>query len=49
MNVSLTRELEELVNEKVKTGLYQTASEASRGPTRLSPRYDVTPPNPPVD
>jgi hypothetical protein len=25
MNVSLTPELEELTNEKVKTGLYQTA------------------------
>jgi len=27
MNVSLTVELEELVSKKVKTGLYQTASE----------------------
>ena len=34
MNVSLTPELERLVNEKVDSGLYQTASEvvAPRGP-----------------
>jgi len=29
MNVSLTPELERLVNEKVESGLYQTASEVS--------------------
>ena len=30
MNVSLTPELERLVNEKVDSGLYQTASEVVR-------------------
>ena len=35
MNVSLTRELEELVNEKVRSGLYQTASEVVREALRL--------------
>ena len=35
MNVSLTPELERLVNEKVKTGLYQTASEVVREALRL--------------
>jgi putative addiction module CopG family antidote len=30
MNVSLTRELELLVNSKVKNGMYQTASEVIR-------------------
>ena len=30
MNVSLTPELERLVNEKVESGLYQTASEVVR-------------------
>ena len=35
MNVSLTPELEELVNEKVRSGLYQTASEVVREALRL--------------
>lgn len=35
MNISLTPELEELVNGKVKTGLYQTASEVIREGLRL--------------
>jgi len=35
MNVSLTPELEKLVNEKVKSGLYQTASEVVREALRL--------------
>lgn len=35
MNVSLTPELEQLVNDKVKTGLYQTASEVIREGLRL--------------
>ena len=35
MNVSLTRELEDLVNEKVRSGLYQTASEVVREALRL--------------
>ncbi len=35
MNVSLTRELEHLVSSKVKTGLYQTASEVIREGLRL--------------
>ena len=35
MNVSLTPELEKLVNEKLKTGMYQTASEVVREGLRL--------------
>jgi antitoxin ParD1/3/4 len=35
MNVSLTPELEQLVNEKVKSGFYQTASEVVREALRL--------------
>ena len=35
MNVSLTPELEQLVNEKVGSGLYQTASEVVREALRL--------------
>jgi antitoxin ParD1/3/4 len=35
MNVSLTKELERLVNEKVKSGMYQTASEVVREGLRL--------------
>lgn len=35
MNISLTPELEQLVNDKVKTGLYQTASEVIREGLRL--------------
>ena len=35
MNVSLTPELEQLVNEKVQSGLYQTASEVVREALRL--------------
>jgi len=40
MNVSLTRELEDLVNEKVRTGLYQTASEVVREALRLLKQRD---------
>src|SRR5262249_19384917 len=35
VNVSLTPELEKLVNEKLKTGMYQTASEVVREGLRL--------------
>src|SRR5262249_9024628 len=35
MNLSLTPELEKLVNEKLKTGMYQTASEVVREGLRL--------------
>ena len=35
MNVSLTRELERLINDKVGTGSYQTASEVVREALRL--------------
>jgi antitoxin ParD1/3/4 len=35
MNISLTPEFERLVNDKVKTGLYQTASEVIREGLRL--------------
>ena len=41
MNVSLTRELERLVNEKVESGLYQTASEVIRESLRLRPVVPV--------
>jgi len=40
MNVSLTPELEQLVNKKVKTGLYQTASEVIREGLRLLKERD---------
>src|SRR5262249_3483682 len=40
MNVSLTPELEELVNEKVRSGLYQTASEVVREALRLLKHRD---------
>ena len=35
MNISLTPELEQLVSEKVQTGMYQTASEVIREGLRL--------------
>lgn len=40
MNVSLTPELEALVNEKVGSGLYQTASEVVREALRLLKQRD---------
>ncbi len=40
MNVSLTPELERLVNEKVGSGLYQTASEVVREALRLLKERD---------
>ena len=40
MNVSLTPELERLVNEKVESGLYQTASEVVREALRLLSERD---------
>lgn len=40
MNVSLTPELEKLVNEKVESGLYQTASEVVREALRLLKERD---------
>lgn len=40
MNVSLTPELEQLVNEKVGSGLYQTASEVVREALRLLKERD---------
>ena len=42
MNVSLTPELERLVNEKVESGLYQTASEVVREALRLLKERDQT-------
>ena len=41
MNVSLTPELERLVNEKVESGLYQTASEVVREALRLLKERDI--------
>ena len=40
MNVSLTPELENLVNQKVKTGLYNSASEVIREALRLLEEKD---------
>jgi antitoxin ParD1/3/4 len=40
MNVSLTPELERLVNDKVTTGMYQTASEVIREGLRLLKQRD---------
>ncbi len=40
MNVSLTPELEAFVNDKVKTGLYNSASEVVRESLRLLRRQD---------
>lgn len=40
MNVSLTPELEALVNEKVRSGLYHTASEVVREALRLLKNRD---------
>ncbi len=40
MNVSLTQELEDLVNEKVKSGLYNSASEVVREGLRLLREQD---------
>jgi len=40
MNVSLTKELEKLVNDKVDSGLYYTASEVIREGLRLLDERD---------
>jgi antitoxin ParD1/3/4 len=40
MNVSLTKELEKLVNDRVKSGMYQTASEVIREGLRLLKERD---------
>jgi antitoxin ParD1/3/4 len=40
MNVSLTSELEEFVNRKVASGMYQTASEVVREALRLLREHD---------
>lgn len=41
MNISLTPELEQLVSEKVKSGMYQTASEVVREGLRLLKERDL--------
>ena len=41
MNVSLTPELENFVNEKVKSGLYNSASEVMRESLRLLKERDM--------
>ena len=41
MNVSLTAELEQLVDDKVRTGMYQTASEVIREGLRLLRERDL--------
>ena len=40
MNISLTPELEQLVDEKVRSGLYTSASEVVREALRLLVRFD---------
>lgn len=40
MNISLTPELENLINEKVKSGLYNSASEVIRESLRLLQEQD---------
>lgn len=40
MNISITRELEELVNEKVKSGRYTSASEVIREALRMLAEHD---------
>lgn len=40
MNVSLTQELEELVNQKVQSGMYTSASEVIRAGLRLLAEQD---------
>ena len=40
MNVSLTPQLERMINQKVKTGMYQTASEVVREGLRLMKERD---------
>lgn len=40
MNISLTKELEKLVHEKVKSGLYNSASEVIRDALRLLTERD---------
>jgi len=42
MNVSLTPELESLINNKVKSGLYNSASEVVREALRLLEEQDRT-------
>jgi antitoxin ParD1/3/4 len=41
MNISLTPELEKLVSDKVKGGMYQTASEVVREGLRLLKERDL--------
>ena len=41
MNVSLTPELERLINDKVRSGMYQTASEVIREALRLLKHHDA--------
>jgi len=40
MNVSLTQELEQMVKDKVRTGLYHSASEVIREALRLLKEHD---------
>ncbi len=42
MNISLTPELERLVNKKVASGMYQTASEVIRDALRLLKQREET-------
>ena len=41
MNVSLTPELEQLINQKVSTGMYHSASEVIREALRLLKEHDT--------
>jgi antitoxin ParD1/3/4 len=40
MNVSLTPELEQLIEQKLKTGMYSSASEVIRAGLRLLQEHD---------
>ena len=42
MNVSLTPQLEEMINQKLETGLYQSASEVVRAALRLFEQQERT-------
>jgi antitoxin ParD1/3/4 len=46
MNVSLTPELEQYINNQVKTGLYNSSSEVVRAAIRLLVKSETSPANP---
>ena len=46
MNISLTPELEQYINDQVKTGLYHSSSEVIRTAIRLLVKSETSPANP---